>query len=172
MTLFSDVPFVSHAGLKLPYKIDCDALTDADIECLAKVIAGRFTFARVRGVPSGGFRLSDVLQPYANGSDDCPTLIVDDVLTTGASIMESAREYVPYGQPYIGVVIFARGPWPEWVTPMFASQEAISEMQDLRRGTKWQRLMRATSHPYFWAGLLFGMGYTAALIQLYTRLSR
>jgi hypothetical protein len=47
-----------------------------------------------------------------------PHLIVDDVLTTGAS-MEAARAKLWPGSLPLGVVIFARGPCPDWVWPIF-----------------------------------------------------
>jgi hypothetical protein len=118
--LFVDGEFKSHSGAVLPFKIDCDALSAADIETLAEEISRRFRFGSVFGVPRGGERLAEALRDHIS-FDDPTTLIVDDVLTTGAS-MEDARER--FGSPTIGVVIFARGPCPNWVTPLFATPEA------------------------------------------------
>ena len=39
MNLFQLGKFTSHAGKELNWKIECDALTDADWECLAEMIA-------------------------------------------------------------------------------------------------------------------------------------
>lgn len=111
MSLFVNQTFVSHSGKVLDFKIDCDALTDADLATLASVIAKRFKFGAVEGVPRGGLRLAEALQPYVTKG---PALIVDDVLTTGAS-MEQARKALTDR----GVVIFARGPCPSWITPIF-----------------------------------------------------
>ena len=44
MTLFQCKKFTSHSGLKLDFKIDCDYLSDDDIECIAKLIARRTKF--------------------------------------------------------------------------------------------------------------------------------
>lgn len=44
-------------------------------------------------------------------------VIVDDVLTTGES-MEEMRLH--YSSRTIGVVLFARGKCPDWVTPIFS----------------------------------------------------
>lgn len=115
--LFVDGEFISHSGLLLPFKIDCDALTDTDLGTLAVVIWRRIVrFKAVHGVPRGGLRLASMLAQYATASTLAPDLIVDDVLTTGAS-MESMREAL--GPNTIGVVIFARGPVPEWIVPLF-----------------------------------------------------
>ena len=43
-------------------------------------------------------------------------LIVDDVLTTGASM---EHERARCSGRTIGVVLFARGPCPEWIHPVF-----------------------------------------------------
>lgn len=115
--LFIDSEFTSHSGLLLPFKIDCDALTDGDLDTLAAAIARRVrAFRSALGVPRGGVRLADALRPYAAGVRTYPFLIVDDVLTTGKS-MEEARDRA--GANSIGAVIFARGPCLEWITPLF-----------------------------------------------------
>ena len=118
--LFRNESFVSHSGLQLTWKIDCDALTDADIETLARIVADHFRFGKVIGVPSGGLRLAEALQKYRSRwphSASNRILIVDDVLTTGGS-MAAIRDECMWSQTF-GVVIFARGECPEWITPIF-----------------------------------------------------
>jgi|tagenome__1003787_1003787.scaffolds.fasta_scaffold20757157_1 hypoxanthine phosphoribosyltransferase len=127
MPLFSNKEFVSHSGIKLPFKIDCSFLSDDDIHCLAEIIKNKIQFHYVHGVPQGGTRLSLVLQNYV--SDDGPVLIVDDVLTTGKS-MHDARNHLERAEKIdkrgaIGVVIFARGKCPHWIIPMFQSYNFI-----------------------------------------------
>lgn len=109
---------VLHSGEESFFKIECDHLTDDDIETLALIISERFDFSHVVGVPRGGERLAAALRKYAYCSRnyELPTLIVDDVLTTGRSI-ETFRKGVQGNS--IGVVIFARGVCPEWVRPIF-----------------------------------------------------
>jgi len=108
--------FASHSNRRLPWKIDCDALTDHAITAIAQIIRGRFAFGGVYGVPSGGTRLANALESRL--TPEYPLLIVDDVLTTGKS-MNDARQRV--GMPNtIGVVIFARGLCPNWVWPIFS----------------------------------------------------
>ena len=97
--------------MPLSWKIECDDLTQMDWACLAEVISRRFLFSEVVGVPRGGLALAKALQPYCTSG---PRLIVDDVLTTGQS-MEGVRRY----QDDVGVVVFARGPCPDWVYPIF-----------------------------------------------------
>lgn len=106
--------FTSSSGLTLPFKIECDALGGRTIAALAKIIADRIRFKTVEGVPSGGLMLAWYLRPYADPTSDA-LLIVDDVLTTGTS-MELKRA----GRDASGVVIFARGPCPAWVIPVFS----------------------------------------------------
>ena len=118
--LFVDGEIISHSGLSLPYKIECDALSDSEIATLAAEIARHFVFREVVGVPRGGLRLAAALQRYCSDMGDL--LIVDDVLTTGASMEELRPGHIAQG-----VVIFARGPCPSWITPLFANGFAVSE---------------------------------------------
>ena len=107
--LFSKFDFVSHSGLPLNWKIDCDALTDDDLNTLAFVISQKFKFGSVVGIPTGGIRLETALRPYITTG---PRLLVDDVLTTGKSMGEL------YEDGDVGVVIFARGECPYWIYPL------------------------------------------------------
>lgn len=108
--MFKKQDFTSHAGLSLNWKIECDDLTDEDIETLAWVVSRKFTFGSVKGIPRGGLRLAAALEQYCTTG---PRLLVDDVLTTGSSLVAE------YSKGDIGVVIFARGNCPKWVTPIF-----------------------------------------------------
>lgn len=113
MNLFQAGDFDLHSGGTSNWKIECDALKDDDWQTLAKLIAERVpAFGSVYGIPHGGVPLAQFLGPYAT---EGPLLIVDDVLTTGES-MQHAHEIQPDA---IGSVVFARGPCPAWVTPLF-----------------------------------------------------
>lgn len=113
--LFQFGSFILHSGEYSDFKIDCDALTDDDLKALAFITAKRLPpYWKVEGVPSGGLRFALSLQKYLSDIHTRFVLIVDDVLTTGAS-MERQRD----GRNAIGVVIFARGPVPDWVIPLF-----------------------------------------------------
>ena len=114
MSLFVDNEFTGHAGARLKFKIECDALTDQDIETIAAIIARTYTFSKVHGVPRGGLRLAQALQKHV--SSEGPVLIVDDVLTSGMSMEEARKEY---DGETLGVVIFARGLCPPWVKAVF-----------------------------------------------------
>lgn len=99
--------FTSHSGLELPFKLECDALTDKDIECCAEIIASKITFGHVVGVPRGGYRLEKALNKYSS-YDYKTLLIVDDVLTTGKSLQE---EYIKWSSQFADIstaVIFNR----------------------------------------------------------------
>ncbi len=113
MDLFKLGEFKSHSGDTLQWKIDCDALTVEDWSCLAWMIFDKVgKFGEVEGVPKGGLILEALLTFYIY--EPGPLLIVDDVLTTGNS-MEEHRN----GRDAIGAVVFARGPCPDWITPIF-----------------------------------------------------
>lgn len=112
MNLFNLGEFTLHSGADSTLKIDCDVLTDGDLEAVAAALARLVPpFGRVEGVPSGGLRLAEAMGKWAGGSPD-RLLIVDDVLTTGRS-MEEHRA----GRPAYGAVIFSRGEPPSWVVP-------------------------------------------------------
>lgn len=67
--------------------------------------------------------LRDGFLHHATGLVSDPVLIVDDVLTTGAS-MEEARA----GRPARGMVLFSRmSPWPAWITPFLVKNPWIED---------------------------------------------
>ena len=103
--------FTAHSGNELTFKLECDDLTDADIDGLAQLISDKIPFGEVIGVPTGGIRLATALFKYRTDSEI--TLVVDDVLTTGKSM----NEY--WCENSVGIVLFARGDCPEWITPVF-----------------------------------------------------
>ncbi len=105
--------FTTHSGGSADFKIECGALTAEEIETFALLVSKKFSFRQADGIPRGGFPIANALQKYCDKLAGA-RLIVDDVLTTGAS-MENARRN--YGD--IGVVLFARGPCPDWVWPVF-----------------------------------------------------
>lgn len=114
MTLFNQDPFESHSGLQLPWKFDCSALTRADFQSIATIVARRIQFSHVEGIPRGGTLLAHYLYEYVDPAAN-KLLIVDDVLTTGKS-MERQRA----GRDAVGFVILHRGERkPEWVVPLF-----------------------------------------------------
>jgi hypothetical protein len=101
MNLFQLGNFISHAGNELEWKIECDALTDEDWDCLAKMIAEKTSFHSVYGIPRGGVKLANALEKYCNHKSHI-RLVVDDVWTTGKSM----REVMKPGD--LGFVVFAR----------------------------------------------------------------
>ncbi len=117
--------FTLHSGETSEFKIDCDSLTDADIEAIAYVMHWALPqFGRVEGVPRGGLRLAKALEKYCRPGWT-RWLFVDDVLTTGES-MKVAR-----GDRFnaVGAVIFARGECPHWIWPLF--QMKMHPKQDI-----------------------------------------
>lgn len=121
MALFVNQEIISHAGVRFPFKIECDVLMDEDIKTLAAIIVPRIQkFSNVYGIPNGGVRLANELLNYRR-SDCGGLLIVDDVYTTGKSMREAREKFS--GCQTKGVVIFARGKCPEWITPIFQLNE-------------------------------------------------
>jgi hypothetical protein len=116
--LFYKHKFISHAGIPLDWKIECDDLTAESWAALA-LMASRIlpSFGSVEGVPRGGLAFADALRPYATGG---LVLIADDVGTTGKS-MEDMRA----GRDAIGIVAFARGPLPRWIGAVFRIDERL-----------------------------------------------
>ena len=115
--LFEKKTFTMHSGDVGRWKIECDALTDKDIDTLAFIIASQVTFRRVIGVATGGLRIAKSLEKYKSENGWC--LIVDDVLTTGNSMEEVRNKYVEDVDNIMGVVLFARSQCPSWVIPLF-----------------------------------------------------
>lgn len=105
--LFVEGEFTAHSGATLFEKIECDALTDKDWECLAHMIDRRLPqFGQAIGVPRGGLKLAEILNALnAIGTDSTkPVVVVDDVLTTGRSLLKVMVQH----PGSIGFVVFDR----------------------------------------------------------------
>lgn len=114
MHLFQTGNFTLHSGSQSDFKIVCDVLYQADWMTIARQVAMWTTFQKVEGVPQGGIPFADALSYYASPYGCVPLLIVDDVLSTGRS-MEQQRN----GREAVGVVLFARGKCPPWITAIW-----------------------------------------------------
>jgi len=95
MNLFQEVDFTGHSGDQLHWKIECDALSDNDWKCLARMISEveKRPFQAAIGIPRGGVKLGTFLNHYGTGDTKHPYLICDDVLTTGGSMNEYKDKY-------------------------------------------------------------------------------
>ena len=87
--LFQKINFISHAGIPMSYKIECDGINKAEWSALAEMIMDfeKRAFSKVVGITSGGLPLQWALEPYVTEGDH-PWLVVDDVYTTGTSFRE------------------------------------------------------------------------------------
>lgn len=122
--MFNLKKFVMHSGEHSFWKIECDSLTFYDWRTLASITASLVgPFGKVEGVPRGGLKLAEFLKPYAVESGI--TLIVDDVLTTGRSMEEQRAGR----KDCVGVVVFARGPVPEWIKPLFVVNPEVAALK-------------------------------------------
>ena len=119
--LFQRIDFTSHSGLDLTWKIEMDALTRDEWECIAHMIFELSPpFKEAIGIPRGGVKLGKLLNLHGTGKREDPICIVDDVLTTGGSMNEFKRKRA-WRNPteYIGWVVFARTEPPDWVSALF-----------------------------------------------------
>lgn len=139
MSIFRLGDYVLASGQKSKWKIECDDLTEEDWQTLA-VIASETVdlngFSEIIGVPNGGVRFARALIERRGGmpgmpgakaaleaislgrqsvpKDTRPRLIVDDVLTTGKSIISMMDQSHDRG-----LVVFARGRLPTGVGALF-----------------------------------------------------
>ena len=87
--LFQKINFISHAGIPMSYKIECDAISKTEWSALAEMIMDfeKRPFSKVVGIPRGGLPLQWALEPYVTEGNH-PWMVVDDVYTTGTSFRE------------------------------------------------------------------------------------
>ena len=119
--LFQRIDFTSHSGLDLTWKIEMDALTRDEWECIAHMIFELSPpFKEAIGIPRGGVKLGKLLNLHGTGKREDPICIVDDVLTTGGSMNEfKTKRHWRNPSKYIGWVVFARNKPPSWVKALF-----------------------------------------------------
>ena len=121
--LFQSINFTSHSGLDLTWKIEMDALSDPEWFTIKKIILEVSPpFREAIGVPRGGIKLANLLNEHASGKEDDPICIVDDVLTTGGSMIDyrEGMDIVRWQKSCaIGWVVFARVKPPKWIKALF-----------------------------------------------------
>lgn len=118
LSLFEYGPVKLSSGKMSDFKINCDALTFDELSALAKMAQPLVApYGTVIGVPTGGTAFAEHLRRFS--TEDAPRLIVDDVMTTGASISEY------YELESKGLVIFSRDKLilegMTWVRAMFST---------------------------------------------------
>jgi len=118
--LFIEEDFTGHSGEQLHWKIEMDALDDAEWKCIARMILEYETrpFQAAIGIPRGGLTLSSYLNEYSTQNPEDPYLIVDDVLTTGGSMEEFKEEHFK-DKKVVGWVVFSRNRPSDWVNVLF-----------------------------------------------------
>lgn len=134
MKLFQDGDFKSHAGLPLKWKLECDAITDDEWRCLAKMVMDyqERPFYKAVGIPRGGLKFAEAMNEYASGNEEDSIMICDDVFTTGTSFKEFINENYPMWSAGQGFrwVVFARRPCyehPHHVRALFTMPNPIEE---------------------------------------------
>lgn len=121
LDLFKRGNFALHSGGKSNWIIDCEALTEEELQTLAVMALERIPkFGATVGIPNGGLRFSKVMDKYCT-PDETTLLIVDDVLTTGGSMRLKHEKFLCLGTytNIIGLVIFARSTPDPWVHAIF-----------------------------------------------------
>jgi hypothetical protein len=115
VSLFQLARFVSHAGILLDWKVECNNLDVDDWRCLAMLANQKLPpFRNVVPVPTGGTIFAEQLLSYANPKASL-IVIADDVYTTCMSMLEVAKERLDV----VGCVAFARAPVPSWIVPVW-----------------------------------------------------
>jgi len=121
--LFRSIDFKSHAGLDLSWKIEMDALSENEWFTIARMILEISPpFHSAIGIPRGGVLLGELLNKYGTGNEEDPFCIVDDVLTTGKSMIDYREEMnIERWQKScaLGWVVFARVKPPKWIKALF-----------------------------------------------------
>lgn len=117
MSLFIKENTILNSGRKSEFKIECDSLDIGDWECLAYLASKKIKFKSIVSVPSGGDIFARCLEQYKTDDESLPTVICDDVLTTGGSMDRKRKEL--NNNNVIGIVAFARDECPDWITPIF-----------------------------------------------------
>ena len=125
--LFVEETFVGHSGGTLHWKIEMDALKDAEWKCIARMIMEhqKDFFQAAIGIPRGGLKLSSYLNEYATQNSKDPYLLVDDVLTTGGSMEQYKEEHLKE-KDVIGWVVFSRTKPVEWINTLFQMPSIMS----------------------------------------------
>jgi hypothetical protein len=128
--------FISHAGLNLTWKMECDALTNEDWQTVVHLVNEYFKaiggFKEAIGIPRGGLVFAQSLQQYRDPKSH-RILIVDDVLTTGKSLHDerAARFKNTDYDPIEGVVLFNRssGYVPSWIHCIFSMGQGFNKIK-------------------------------------------
>lgn len=118
--LFQSGKFKLHSGKISNFRIECESFKKHDWESLSILIANKYVFEKVIGIPRGGMQLAKLLKKF-NTHHSNAILIVDDVLTTGNSMEEMKKEVILNfpDREIIGVVVFSRDWCPNWVHSIF-----------------------------------------------------
>lgn len=95
------------------FRINADVLTVDDWNALTHLALQIIPpFGSVVPVPTGGIPFADALKPYTT---EGPVLVVDDVLTTGKSIIDMSAQF----EDSILLVAFSRMPRAQWFHTIF-----------------------------------------------------
>ena len=130
--LFQKTNFISHSGIPMTWKIECDSISLMEWECIAHMIneTEQQPWRKAIGIPRGGVPLGLCLDKFSTGVETDPILIADDVYTTGKSFTDFVNENYPYDAT-IQWCVFARQPTRGRVKALFTMPEKG------RKSTNW-----------------------------------
>ena len=117
MSLFQRGAFQLHSGKDSWWKVECDALDWEDWLTLAELAIEAFPhpIGKVVSVPRGGDLFASALSQYSTRDESDATVIVDDVLTSGGSLLEVMAQH----PGSYGIVAFSRGFCPPRVLALW-----------------------------------------------------
>ena len=126
--LFQFGDFTLASGKRSHFKLECDAISPEEWHSLARIIRPILPpYGQAVGVPRGGHVWAGILEHYRTPGEK-RILFVDDVWTTGGSMMAEIYDFYKMGHEPIqwhGLVLFARGPVPQNVTAFFNLHENL-----------------------------------------------
>ena len=118
--------FTLNSGKESDFKLVADEFINDNLDGLVQLVRRMVgPYGDVYGVPRGGCVIAEELKKYNASVLTNTVLIVDNVLTTGGS-MKQARELMSGKYEFIvGAVLFARGPCPPWIAPLFQMPDRL-----------------------------------------------
>lgn len=120
--LFQNKTFIGASGKKLDWKVECDAIPQpGNWEWGAKRVSEQCRFHTVYGIANGGLLFADACEQYKTTDPSAGILIVDDVWTTGHSIIKFYSELPATDSRVYIWVMFSRNPdIPWWVRALWS----------------------------------------------------
>lgn len=109
---------------ELGFKFDRsgDFLTDTDLDCLATIVASRYTFKEVIGVPPYGLRFQKALEKYKTNKG---VYLVVDIVYKQGRVIETIKSSLGRWKKIQGVVLYSETTeaLPSWIDTIFTRED-------------------------------------------------